>query len=141
MEKIIMDKEKEKLSKEIFLICKGRYNYEKYGSVFNAMNEYYHKYYCDDIDITYKLANQIFLFPMVEWILENHRDNKLHSFLYHIFNNNSFLNRECNYDEGLFKKILNWVVVIDVKHYNEETDEYEWIIDLSDFYGKDVDLE
>lgn len=24
-----MDKEKEKLSKEIFLICKGRYNYEK----------------------------------------------------------------------------------------------------------------
>ena len=33
------------------------------------------------------------------------------------------------------------VVVIDVKHYNEETDEYEWIIDLSDFYGKDVDLE
>ena len=73
--------------------------------------------------------------------MENHRDNKLHSFLYHIFNNNSFLNRECNYDEGLFKKILNWVVVIDVKHYNEETDEYEWIIDLSDFYGKDVDLE
>lgn len=136
-----MDKEKEKLSKEIFLICKGRYNYEKYGSVFNAMNKYYHKYYCDDIDLTYKLANQIFLLPMVEWILESHRDNKLHSLLYHIFNNNSFLNRECNYDEGLFKKILNWVVVIDVKHYNEETDEYEWIIDLSDFDGKDIDLE
>lgn len=52
-----MDKEKEKLSKEIFLICKGRYNYEKYGSVFDAMNKYYHKYYCDDIDLTYKLAN------------------------------------------------------------------------------------
>lgn len=51
-----MDKEKEKLSKEIFLICKGRYNYEKYGSIFNAMNRYYHKYYCDDIDITYQLA-------------------------------------------------------------------------------------
>ena len=124
-----MDKEKEKLSKEIFLICKGRYNYEKYGSVFNAMNKYYHKYYCDDIDITYQLANQIFLFPMVEWVLENHRDNKL------------FWNRECTYDDSLFKKIVNWVVVIDVKHYNEETDEYEWIIDLSDFDGKDVDLE
>lgn len=136
-----MDKEKEKLSKEIFLICKGRYNYEKYGSVFNAMNKYYHKHYCDDIDITYKLANQIFLFPMVEWILENHRDNKLHSFLYHIFNNNLFWNGECNYDENLFKKILSWVVMIDVKHYNEETDKYEWIIDLSDFDGKDIALE
>lgn len=136
-----MDKEKEKLVKEIFLICKGRYNYEKYGSVFNAMNKYYHKHYCDDIDLTYKLANQIFLFPMVEWVLESHRDNKLHSLLYHIFNNNLFWNRECNYDESLFKKVLNWVVIIDVKHYNEETDEYEWIIDLSDFDGKDVDLE
>ena len=136
-----MDKEKEKLAKEIFLICKGRYNYEKYGSVFNAMNKYYHKHYCDDIDLTYKLANQIFLFPMVEWVLESHRDNKFHSLLYHIFNNNSFWNIEWNYDEGLFKRILNWVVVIDVKHYNEETDEYEWIIDFSDFDGKDVDLE
>ncbi len=136
-----MDKEKEKLAKEIFLICKGRYNYEKYGSVFNAMNKYYHKHYCDDIDLTYKLANQIFLFPMVEWVLESHRDNKFHSLLYHIFNNNSFWNIEWNYDEGLFKRILNWVVVIDVKHYNEETDEYEWIIDLSDFDGKDIDLE
>ena len=136
-----MDKEKEKLAKEIFLICKGRYNYEKYGSVFNAMNKYYHKHYCDDIDLTYKLANQIFLFPMVEWVLESHRDNKFHSLLYHIFNNNSFWNIEWIYDEGLFKRILNWVVVIDVKHYNEETDEYEWIIDLSDFDGKDIDLE
>lgn len=137
-----MDKEKEKLSKEIFLICKRRYDYEKYGSVFNAMNKYYNKYYCDDIDLTYKLANQIFLLPMVEWVLENHRDSKLHSLLYHIFNNNNlFWNRECNYDENLFKKILNWVVVIDVKHYNEETDKYEWIIDLSDFDGKDIDLE
>ena len=136
-----MDKEKEKLAKEIFLICKGRYNYEKYGSVFNAMNKYYHKHYCDDIDLTYKLANQIFLFPMVEWVLESHRDNKFHSLLYHIFNNNSFWNIEWTYDEGLFKRILNWVVVIDVKHYNEETDEYEWIIDLSDFDGKDIDLE
>ena len=136
-----MDKEKEKLAKEIFLICKGRYNYEKYGSVFNAMNKYYHKHYCDDIDLTYKLANQIFLFPMVEWVLKSHRDNKFHSLLYHIFNNNSFWNIEWNYDEGLFKRILNWVVVIDVKHYNEETDEYEWIIDLSDFDGKDIDLE
>ena len=25
--------------------------------------------------------------------------------------------------------------------YNEETDEYEWVIDLSDFDGKDIDLE
>lgn len=78
---------------------------------------------------------------MVEWILENHRDNKLHSLLYYIFNNNLFWNRECNYDENLFKRILNWAVMIDVKHYNEETDEYEWIIDLSDFNGKDIDLE
>ena len=136
-----MDKEKEKLAKEIFLICKRRYDYEKYGSVFNAMNRYYHKHYCDDIDLTYKLANQIFLLPMVELVLKSHRDNKLHSLLYHIFNNNLFWKRECNYDENLFKRILSWVVTIDVKHYNEEADKYEWIIDLSDFDGKDIDLE
>lgn len=61
--------------------------------------------------------------------------------LYHIFNNDSFWNGECNYNENLFKKILNWVVIIDVKDYNEETGKYEWIIDFSDFDGKDVDLE
>ena len=36
---------------------------------------------------------------------------------------------------------MNWVAMISVKHYNEETDKYEWIIDLSDFDGKDIDLE
>ena len=48
---------------------------------------------------------------------------------------------ESNYDENLFKKILSWVVIINVKDYNEETDEYEWVINFSDFDGKDVDLE
>ena len=42
---------------------------------------------------------------------------------------------------NLFKNILSWIVIINVKHYNEETDEYEWVIDLSDFDGKDIDLE
>ena len=42
---------------------------------------------------------------------------------------------------ALSKKILSWVAMISVKHYNEETDKYEWIIDLSDFDGKDIDLE
>ena len=39
------------------------------------------------------------------------------------------------------KKILNWVVLIDVKDYKEENGKYEWIIDFFDFDGKDIDLE
>lgn len=56
---------KDKTLTDIMLICKGWYNKEKYHSVLEALNGYYHKYYgCEDITMDKAFAEYLFLRPL-----------------------------------------------------------------------------
>lgn len=47
----------DKLAKDILLICKHRFNTEKYTTALDAMNAYYHKHYGnEDLVMDYKFV-------------------------------------------------------------------------------------
>lgn len=57
---------KDKTLTDVMLICKGWYNKEKYHSVLEALNGYYHKYYgCEDVTMDEEFALNLFLQPLV----------------------------------------------------------------------------
>lgn len=57
---------------DVMLICKGWYNKDKYKTVLEALNAYYHKYYrCDDITMDESFAISLFLQPLVTEIIKS----------------------------------------------------------------------
>lgn len=57
---------KDKTLTDIMLICKGWYNKEKYKTLLEALNAYYHKHYgCEDITMNKAFAQELFLKPLV----------------------------------------------------------------------------
>ena len=62
---------KDKTLTDIMLICKGWYNKEKYHSVLEALNGYYHKYYGrENIIMDKAFAEYLFLRPLVLTAIE-----------------------------------------------------------------------
>ena len=62
---------KDKTLTDIMLICKGWYNKEKYHSILEALNGYYHKYYsCENIIMDKAFAEYLFLRPLVLTAIE-----------------------------------------------------------------------
>ena len=64
------------LEKDILLICKGYYNKEKYKSILDAFNAYYHREYgCEDITMDERFAVNLFLKPCVKEFLKEREIN------------------------------------------------------------------
>lgn len=62
---------KDKTLTDVMLICKGWYNKEKYHSILEALNGYYHKYYgCENIIMDKAFAEYLFLRPLVLTAIE-----------------------------------------------------------------------
>ncbi len=55
-----------KLCKDIICLCKKRYNTEKYHTLLEALNAYYHQEYGnEDVEMDYKFANFLFIKPTI----------------------------------------------------------------------------
>lgn len=134
----------DKLPKDIILLCKKHYNTEKFKTLLEAFNAYYHKYYgCEDIQMDYKFAVNLFLRPTIEFLLTSDR---IRSFINNgLFDESSFEKRPLNstgcteFYEVLYRRLTTWICLQSVKEKNKETDEWEWVIDFSD-YKEDVDI-
>lgn len=127
-----------KLCKDIILLCKRRYNTEKYPTLLDALNAYYHQEYgCEDIEMDYKFANVLFIRPTLMYCLNQ---DTSYSFL----NNGLFEetyeernNRLIDFDEVLFFRMVRWICLLKVRDQNE-FGRWHWIIDLSEYEGRDI---
>lgn len=127
-----------KLCKDIILLCKRRYDTEKYHTLLEALNAYYHQEYgCEDIDMDYRFANFLFIKPTILYCLN--RDNS-----YSFLNNGLFEetyeernNHLTNFDEVLFFRMVRWICLLKVRDQNEFGRWY-WIVDLSGYEDKDI---
>ena len=128
----------EKLAKDILLICKHRYNTEKYATVLDAMNAYYHKHYGnEDISMDYQFAVILFIKPTLEYFLTPDR-------VYGFINNGlfaesvkekRFLNPSgcTDFYETIYNRLTTWLCLLDVNRFDRETKECTAIIDLSGY--------
>lgn len=132
------------LPKDIILLCKKHYNTEKFKTLLDALNAYYHKHYgCEEIQMDYKFAVNLFLKPTIEFLLN---EDRIRSFMY-----NGLFEESCNekslfnvdgctdFYEVLYHRLTSWICLQKVKKKNGETGEWRWIIDLSD-YKENVDI-
>lgn len=124
--------------KDIILLCKKRYDSNKYPTLLDAFEAYYYKRYgCDDIQMDYKFAVNLFLKPSVKFLLT---ENRIRSFIDSGLFNESFHERYAcdangctDFYEVLYHRLTTWVCLQKVREQNAETGEYEWLIDLSDY--------
>lgn len=106
---------KDKTLTDIMLICKGWYNKEKYRSVLEALNGYYHKYYgCEDITMDKGFAVNLFLQPLVLETI-----NRRPRMAYYLFEPNEKHKEFC---EVMYDRCLNLI-----RRINKDT------FDLSDY--------
>lgn len=130
-----------KLCKDIIMICKGRYDNDKYPTLLSAFEAYYHKHYsgCDDIQMTCVFANYLFLYPAV---LSFINDENIHVCLQNIVLEQTSaerLNNITDFQEVLFERLSNWIMLQPVKKVNDDGD-WDWIIDLSMYGDDDIDI-
>ena len=127
-----------KLCKDIILLCKRRYNTEKYPTLLDALNAYYRQEYGrEDVEMDYRFANFLFIKPTLLYCLSQ---NNISSFL------NSGLfeatyeernNHLTNFDEVLFFRMVRSICFLQIR-YRNEFGIWHWIIDLSEYEGKDI---
>lgn len=130
-----------KLCKDIIMICKGRYDNDKYPTLLSAFEAYYHKHYsgCDDIQMTCVFANYLFLYPAV---LSFINDENIHVCLQNIVLEQTSaerLNNITDFQEVLFERLSTWIMLQPVKMLNDDGD-WDWIIDLSMYGDDDIDI-
>ena len=130
-----------KLCKDIIMICKDRYDTEKYPTLLSAFKVYYHKYYsgCNDIQMTYAFANRLFLYPTVLAFIN---DENIYVCLQNIVLEQTSaerLNNITDFQEVLFERLSNWIMLQPVKKVNDDGD-WDWIIDLSMYGDDDIDI-
>lgn len=127
-----------KLCKDIILLCKRRYDTQKYHSLLDALNAYYHKEYgCSDITIDYRFANYLFIKPTLLYCLN--QDNS-YSFLYNGLFEETYEERNrkiTNFDEVLFFRMVKWICLLTVREQDKDG-KWSWIIDLSEYEGKNI---
>ena len=127
------------LCKDITWLCKGWYSAKEYPTLLVAFNAYYHKHYsgCDDIKMSYALANRLFLYPTVMAFLNDENINVCLQKLVLEETSAERLNHITDFQEVLFERLSEWIMLQPVKVLNDEGD-VNWVIDLSAYEGKDI---
>ena len=128
-----------RLCKDIIWLCKGWYSAKKYPTLIDAFNAYYHKHYseCDDIKMSYALANRLFLYPTVMAFLNDENISMCFKEIVLEEASAERLNHITDFQEVLFERLSEWIMLQPVKVSNSEED-WNWIIDLSAYEGKDI---
>lgn len=132
------------LPKDIILLCKKHYNTGTFKTLLEAFNAYYHKYYgCEDVQMDYKFAVNLFLKPTIEYLLT---EGRIRSFIHNgLFEESCYEKRPFNstgcteFYEVLYRRLTTSICLQKVKELNEDTGKLEWIIDFS-HYEEDVDI-
>lgn len=127
------------LCKDITWLCKGWYSAKEYPTLLDAFNAYYHKHYsgCDDIKMSYALANRLFLYPTVMAFLNDENISMCLQKLVLEETSAERLNHITDFQEVLFERLSEWIMLQPVKVLNDEGD-VNWVIDLSAYEGKDI---
>lgn len=130
-----------RLCKDIIMLCKIRYDTTKYPTLLSAFDAYYHKHYsgCDDIKMTYAFANKLFLYPAVLAFIN---DENIQTCLQNIVLEQTWaerLNNLTDFQQVLFERMSAWIMLQSVKEVDDDGNWY-WIIDLSMYGNKDIDI-
>lgn len=138
-----MMKNNHKKEKDIILICKGRYNHEKYKSELEAFRAYYHKHYSgmEDFEPERGFIVNLFLKPTIQYILETRKYDK--NIIYSFINNGLFdysFREKYFFKDGfsdfydvLYYRMLKWICLLDMKRKINDED-WEYIdIDFSEY--------
>ncbi len=134
-----MDKKQETLAKDILLICKHRFNTEKYKTIIEALNAYYHKWYgCEDIVMDCRFAVHLFIRPTVEYFLTKDRvNNFLNQGLFcETYAERCTLdqeNKSLDFYEVLYYRMITWLCLLNVSQLNDDTGQCDQLIDLSSY--------
>ena len=131
-----------KLCKDIIMICKWRYDVDKYPTLLSAFDAYYHKHYsgCDDIQMTYKFAIKLFLYPAAMALLNSDR---VYDFLKNIMLYESYaetFNHTTDFNHVLFERLALWIATAPTQFINPQTCTIEWVVDLSEYGDQDIEI-
>ena len=105
------------LCKDITWLCKGWYSAKEYPTLLDAFNAYYHKHYsgCDDIKMSYALANRLFLYPTVMTFLNDENISMCLQKLVLEESSAERLNHITDFQEVLFERLSEWIMLQPVK--------------------------
>lgn len=127
-----------KLCKDIILLCKHKYSSEKYPTLLDALNAYYHQEYgCEDVEMDYRFANFLFIKPTLLYCLSQ---NNIASFLNNGLFDTTYEERNnhlSDFEEVLFFRMVRWICLLKVR-YQDEFGKWHWIINLSEYQDKDI---
>lgn len=131
-----------KLCKDIIMICKWRYDMDKYPTLLSAFDAYYHKHYsgCDDIQMTHEFAIKLFLYPAAMALLNS---NKVYDFLKNIILDKSYaetFNHTTDFNHVLFERLALWIATSPTQFINPQTCTIEWVVDLSEYGDQDIEI-
>lgn len=92
------------------LICKGWYNEDKYTSVLEALKAYYHKNYCDDVEMDKEFALSLFLQPLAVEAIK-----RKPSLINYLFNRSfgKFTENTTPFVDVLYNRIITLICMID----------------------------
>lgn len=134
------------LYKDIIWICKGHYDHDLYENELAALEAYYHLVYSPDIKLTEALANDVFLYPVFEYIVRSCVTMKHFSlqFLFHKTTQEILAERDhimkgkelLDFNKTMFWRLVGFIKFAILKEQDSETDEMIHYIDMSDYYGK-----
>nr|WP_297935693.1 hypothetical protein [uncultured Lachnoclostridium sp.] len=136
-----MYKSQEEQCKDVFLICKGRYSSKKYNKTIDALNAYYKTYCHGSKDLSYRDVNEMFIYPMIKWIIENYKNDFIDPLLLYIFNDVHSKDFAKDYDKELFYRIIQLLRYIDERKYYDFHNRYVWLLPFSNRDNMSVNLD
>ena len=136
-----MYKSQEEQCKDVFLICKGKYSSKKYKQTIDAMNDYYKKYCHGSKDLSYRDINEMFMYPMIKWIIENYKNDFIDPLLLYIFNDVHSKDSAKDYDKELFYRIIQLLRYIDEREYYDNHNRYVWLLPFSNRDNMNINLD
>lgn len=133
----------DKLIKDTVMICKWRYNIDKYPTLLSAFEAYYHKYNleCNDTQMTYELAVKQFLYPAAMTLLK--KESRISDFLKKIMLDKSYAetySHATEFNHVLFERLALWIATAPTQFINPKTCKIEWIVDLSEYGDQDIEI-
>ena len=128
---------REKELKDVILLCKGYYDRGKYGSVLEALKEYYRKNYADDMEEV--LCESFLLHTVLENVMdtliaEYGDGGRLSGFLYGMFRSSDIqtgTGNKTDIDTWLFYYVVQHLSAIQMRGHNLKD------IDTSGYFTKE----
>lgn len=128
--------------KDIMLLCKGRYNTDKYKTLKDALQRYYEEryQYGEPYDLlSFGFINEVLIRPAIEELLTDRLKYMFIDFIFSdrrvfaLYNYRSFESKKLLYDESMYYRITQFLSELSCIELNSD----EVLINTDDYWVKD----